>query len=843
MQAITPELAAILKAKFMAGASGFRGKVICGGVSYYPTQMDVDHSLQTMADAFTATFTNEDGEIGLAADAFPDNALFTAWAWYGDPGNVIQVFEGFIDKISEHRDPKTVTILGRDWMKPLLVQDIATIAPQAAGEAGAIRNTSNFVYLNSEVDFIVRKLLDKAGYPADRRLIQPTNFQVTEFLGQDGMSYADAIGQLADIVAFNAFADELGYFHFQPDGLADSTTDSPPTPVYTFRSGEDITALDPQRDDYDLKTRVKATGPYTSLQDSWTELWHNNVIKNPTGVWHEAGDATHLNVADGPLRKIYRIVQGAGGAIVSSRDLHTVITYLNGLSGDPSSALYYWTLDTPWIAGGAPTNNKVRKHLKSDNSVVTTYSLPNQQWTDMKVGTTAIWLTNFSTDKVHAYSKTTGLEIAAYSVPGHVNPIGVAIDGSDLYLSFYAEATMLQVTTAAPTVVVRTLKFSGTKSLGGEIDTDTHTELYACSGGLSLVYKYTLKVPVTNDVSVELVNDALELALGVELTTGREIRRLRVDLPIVISHAQAAEAAARRLDKLDQFRNVMDVGIIGNPALQKGDMVRIEDPVTSVANDFQVDTYRSSLNGDTYLGTLALVPWSSSYAGPGDVIPPDSDFPTPVDVDEQFGATSSVGSGVTHNVPYPTNMQNGELMVAFLGSSPTSGNTPAITMPGALTVIGGAGSYSAWFSGRVAYRFWDGTEGSTFAVTQDQPGQIMYRCYRIINAHPTAPPEHSAVGYGTTFDPTIAQVTPSWGSAKNLYIATLAYGEAYPIMSYPVSYPDGRGQTFAGAFGSIVGAYLKEQSDISPPGDGINNLWTFGHIVHHLNSAVAVRPV
>src|SRR5678815_4893968 len=139
--------------------------------------------------------------------------------------------------------------------------------------------------------------------------------------------------------------------------------------------------------------------PYTTLQDAWTELWHTNVIKNPTGVWYESGDADHLNVADGPLRKIYRITQGEDAVIVSSRNLSSVITYLNGLSGDPSSALHYWTFDTPWILGLAATNNKVRKHLKSDNSVVATFTLANQRWTDMKVGTDAIWCTNFTTGK------------------------------------------------------------------------------------------------------------------------------------------------------------------------------------------------------------------------------------------------------------------------------------------------------------------------------------------------------------------------------------------------------------------------------------------------------------
>jgi hypothetical protein len=656
LQTITPALAAILKSKLQAGTSGFRGRLRFGETLYYPTSISIDHSLQAFASQLTAVFTNEEGEVGLAADAFPVNALFSAEQWYGDQENVTTTFTGFVDKVLEHRDKRTVTIIARDWTKPLLVQDILVTDPQGEDEDGAVRTTGNFVYLNMEISDIVKDLLTKAGYPLSQRAIQPSNFVVDEYLGRDGASYADAISELAEPIAFNAFADELGVFHFQPDGLADSTTDDPPVPVYTWETGVDIVELDPIRDDYETKTRVRATGPYTTLQDAWTELWHTNVIKNPTGVWYAPGDATHLNVADGPLRKIYNITQGADAVIVSSRDLSGVITYLNGLSGDPSDATVYWTFDTPWIAGGSAVNNKVRKHLVSDNSVVATFTLANQLWTDMKVGVDAIWATNFSTDKLHKLSKVDGSSIASYSIGSHVDPIGVSIDGTDLYVAFNGEATMLQVSTADPTTVVRTLKFSGTRALGGDVDTDTHTEIYACSGGLSLVYKYTLKEPVTTDVSVEVVNADLEESLGTALSTGTEIRRLRIDLKMITSYAQATEAAVRRLDKIDQFRNVLDVGILGNPAIEKGDMVRIVDPVTLIDADFQVDTYRS-LMSDSYLGTLSLVPWTSSYAGPGDVPLPDAPgAPTVAGAagSRTFGTTgaSNVGTVVSGDTLY-----------------------------------------------------------------------------------------------------------------------------------------------------------------------------------------------
>ena len=79
MQLLTPELEAILKSKFQAGASGFRARVETGGESYFPTRVDLDHSLQSFASACTLEFTNEEGEVGLDADVFVVNALIDVW--------------------------------------------------------------------------------------------------------------------------------------------------------------------------------------------------------------------------------------------------------------------------------------------------------------------------------------------------------------------------------------------------------------------------------------------------------------------------------------------------------------------------------------------------------------------------------------------------------------------------------------------------------------------------------------------------------------------------------------------------------------------------------------------
>jgi len=101
-----------------------------------------------------------------------------------------------------------------------------------------------------------------------------------------------------------------------------------------------------------------------------------------------------------------------------------------------------------------------------------------------------------------------------------------------------------------------------------------------------------------------------------------EIRRDTVDVLAVTNLAQATETAMRRLEKLSVRRRVLDVGIIGNPVLQKTDLVRVEDPVTSLADDWTIDTYRSEMAADgTYLGTLALLPVTT----PDDDVTDDGD--------------------------------------------------------------------------------------------------------------------------------------------------------------------------------------------------------------------------
>jgi hypothetical protein len=588
-----------------------------GFAPHVVTRVSIDKSMQTDADAFEVELDNADGSKSLypSGDTYLPTKRCRIWQWYGDPANAVQVFDGFIDKVQEHRNPRTLTLTGRCWMKRLLVQDILVTDPQGADETGAVRTTANFVYLGMEVSDIVDDLLDEANYPTGAaRSVQQTSYMVAEFLGSDGNSFADAVGQLADLVGYNSYADELGTYHFEANARAQATadTDTAEVPVWTFRAGEDIVVIDPEQDDYELKTRIRVTGPMstTVLNDAFTELWHSAALRKPTGIWFDSADSGNIRVSDGATHKVYKVSQTTRAIVSASAALCS--GYLAGLSGDPADATVYWILEAPWKTGSGTTAS-VHKIQKSDDSVLLSWNLPNEHWTDIKADASNLWLSNLTDDKVWKYTKA-GASVTGYSISyggaAQVNPTGLMVDGTDLWMFFMDINRVLKATVGTPGTITKAISTAGTQMVGGEVDTVTHTEFWSCSDVLGLIWKYTLVEPVTTERAVfaEVVDTALETALG-------EVRRLVVRMDAITSLAQATETAQRWLGQLDHTRQQLDVGIIGNPAIQKGDMIRIEDPMTGIASDWEVDTYRSEMSGQagTYLGILSLLPWSSEY--------------------------------------------------------------------------------------------------------------------------------------------------------------------------------------------------------------------------------------
>lgn len=598
-------------------------------------RISIDKSLRLTADQAEVEFTNEALALGWGpSSVFRTNQRIAIDQWYGDSENAVRSFMGVVDDVIDHRDVLTTTIKCRDMMAILIDETFSTIGPQAADETGAIRTEANGVFLNREVSYIVGAFLDAVGWPTDDRDITPTSYVLDEFIITDGQSYADAmIGdeQLTGLVGYSAWADEVGVFHFAPTLISQNLSD-PDAPVYTFRSGEDILALDDETDQYDLRTRVKVRGPLTTttLSDTWTEVWRTSKIKHPVGIWWDPGDPGNIRVIDRETKRLYKMRQ-SDRAILSSAYLGSAIGHPLGLSGDPSNSSIYWVLNAPWIHG-ISGGNQVVKVRKSDNHVLARYSIPSGRWSAIKVSAANIWLTNLDTDRFYKRSKTDASAVANYShtynAVVQANPSGLMVDGTKLFL-FWANggttARFLVCDESAPTVITKVVKTVGTVLHGGEMDTVTHRYCWGDSDSLGLVAKFQLleAVDQTTEASAEVVCIEMEDELGQLALLNRrehdahpdvpdhrwEARRMTLNLDVITSIVQATETAQRQLDIACQRRRVLDAGIVGNPALQKTDYVAVVDVRTGIEDGFAIDTYRTTMDAEgTYLGTVALLP-------------------------------------------------------------------------------------------------------------------------------------------------------------------------------------------------------------------------------------------
>ncbi len=155
-------------------------------------------------------------------------------------------------------------------------------------------------------------------------------------------------------------------------------------------------------------------------------------------------------------------------------------------------------------------------------------------------------------------------------------------------------------------------------------------------------------------------------------------------------------------------------------------------------------------------------------------------------------ASTSQGSAVefvtSFNLTLPTGIQTGDLLVIFRRHNVTTQNLN----PTGWTILS---EFSSNGCSSIYYRVADGSEGSTVTIPS---GTTSVRdsaciCHRITGALTSTPPE--AATWATGVD--AGAVSPSWGSAENLYI---------PIVSHRLN------TNIANAVPSGFGGYIYEQS-------------------------------
>jgi hypothetical protein len=660
MQAITEALRDILKSHFQAGSSGFGGYATINGRNYRCKRISLDRSLRLQADQFEIELENEDLSLGWGVTSvFATNDRVRVHQWYGVRANRVQSFDGIIDSVRDGRDLPTVTITGRDRFGVAIDQTFIASAPQQVGETGAVRTEANGVFLNREASYIVDAALDLIGWPTADRDILTTSLVLTEYVFGDGSSYADILmgaAAITGMTGYDLWSDEHGVAHFRPTPSSDLVTVDT-TPAYTWRTGEDVLDLGDTTDQYELITRVKTVGPMTVLTAAWSMLWQTKKIADPVGIWFDPSAPANIQVVDNNARRVYRLRQ-SDRQIISSWSIVVLCPHPLGISGDPSDSTIYWLLNAPWIDGGSG-GNQIVKVRKSDNVALARYAIADGRWSAIKVSGSFIWLTNLDTDKIHKHSKSTGASIASYSQSydgsstfpqtglgtTQANPSGLMIDGTTLHV-FWANggttARFLLCDETAPTTITGRVATAGSTLHGGEMDTTTHTECWGDNDSLGLVAKFSLFSPTDRIVASEVVDTALEDELGANAELENRVhdthpgdaahpwesRRFTMGLQRIDSLAQAGDVARFQLDRLGRRRRVVDVGILGNPAIQKNDLVKLEDPKVGLFQNFVMDTCRTEMiagEGGTYLGTVSLVRGGVANDEITEPLPPPTD--------------------------------------------------------------------------------------------------------------------------------------------------------------------------------------------------------------------------
>lgn len=606
---------------------------------YQVIAASVDKSYGAESDALTVVIDNSAGDFEALAETplIDVDRPLRLWQWYGDADNAVCTFLGLADSIGDHRHPHLLTIRAKDRYKLLLNESVIVTDPQEADATGAVRTPDNYVWLNTQAVDIINDLLDKAGWPSASRDITDIDFLVDEFIAALGDSHAGAIRNVCNAIVFEPWVDEAGVFqcHPRPSVLTGVDSDTPVEAVASFSGANEVTVIDAGLDDQGLATRVYAFGPAgTDPQETWTEVWHTNAVNQPNGLWHRPSEPTKLYIIDGKTRKIYRIDQTTFArttlsAVLSSHAL------TGGMDGDdPASENYVYVLETPFNDNeiGLPASSAHCRVLKVSTStwtVTDNFSLGAGIYTAIRCTSSYIYVTRYDNETIKKFKKSGafGDLVTTVDISTIGKPTGLAIDGTDLWI--FHGGTISVVAEASPTVVITTHPAPGTAG-GGEIDSVDNSYLYADNPGGGTVYKYQLEIPGTPAVTGQAIDYTLEDALGAR--AGVEPRshvgcpndsdphpyEIRLAPTItddkLTTSTMATETANRLLARLSRRNRKVQIGVIANPGIQKGDPIEVHDPPSGLDHQLMmVESYTTNQEGATYLGVISGPLWSTDY--------------------------------------------------------------------------------------------------------------------------------------------------------------------------------------------------------------------------------------
>jgi hypothetical protein len=158
-------------------------------------------------------------------------------------------------------------------------------------------------------------------------------------------------------------------------------------------------------------------------------------LLHPVGSMYRPSESGYLYVVDRLTQYLYKLRQ-SDRKIVAKWYLGASLTNQPiGLSGDPTDSAHFYVLDAHLPGSGTYTNCKVRKFDVATKALVSTTTLPDGQWSDMKFDGSHLWLTNFGDDKLYVKTFVAGGAAgatASYSYAGKTNPTGLYLDGTTI---------------------------------------------------------------------------------------------------------------------------------------------------------------------------------------------------------------------------------------------------------------------------------------------------------------------------------------------------------------------------------------------------------------------------
>lgn len=569
-----------------------------------------DKSVEMDADSFSVPLHNADRALdihgaGTYSSYMKPNVGVTIEQWHGVVANAVKTFTGQIDAVQENANAQTTTINGRSMAKVPLRLIVKTTAPQVLSEPGYVRDMGNYVYLNKTLAEVLDDLLNKSQvFSAAARVISASTYVFRELAFQDGITLWDAMKRACDLAGFVCYVDELGRFVAEPVAVTRASS-------WTFRAHEDIADLGTNYDDDETYTRVRLIGranlgaKYLNEQFYWP-----SPSTGPRAIAYDAL-TTHVWVIC-ENKHLYRLNPAANMAIVSDTDLSSWLGYPDSIDVDGADN-HLWIADGFDATTGANAN---RKYRKVDRAAPTTtllgpFTNPDQLHVRLHeyddAGTRRLYMTTYAEAAHLVRMNKDGTENSRVVSPV-AWPMGITSDGQGGYLlTGWEQTDMFQITYAGSIVNRIQQPAKNSNELGLD---SVDLGVYAVFVDNSTIIKYAVTGTPTS-VDTATLAEVTDAALETEMVGGRVLEI--VDLGVT-TLAEAHAVAKAKLREVARYRKRLSIGVVGQAGTQKGDVVTLDAPGSSLAGTWRVRGLRSDQTAEpgTWLAVLTVEPYTST---------------------------------------------------------------------------------------------------------------------------------------------------------------------------------------------------------------------------------------